>query len=173
MFTQILSKSSTLTRILMGVVGLSLMSQITIPIQPVPITLQTIAVLFIGLTYSSRDTFFTLLSYLTLGAMGLPIFANHVGGIQHLFSHVGGFYFGFLIAAFVMASMREKIQTQGVILDLALCALGSIVLYTLGVAWLANFIGLKSAILGGVVPFIIPGIIKSFILAGLLHYVRK
>lgn len=172
MVTQFLARNAILTNILMGVVGLSLMSQITIPLKPVSITLQTVAVLFIGLTYSRRDALLTMLSYLTIGAMGFPVFANFTGGVHHLLSPVGGFYIGFMIAAVVMASVRARIETDSIVSDISLSILGSVVLYTLGVVWLSNFIGLVPAIMGGVVPFILPGILKSIILAGILKYVR-
>ncbi len=174
MLTQFLSRTSVLTQVLMGVIGLALMSQVSIPLKPVSITLQTVGVLFIGLTYSKREAIYTLMSYLTLGALGLPVFANYVGGIQHLAGPVGGFYFGFLLAVIVMASIRESLAVKpGILQDLALCLVGSAVLYTLGVIWLSNFIGLKAALTGGLMPFILPGILKSFILAGLLKYLRR
>lgn len=156
----------------MGVLGVSLMSQITIPLNPVPITLQTVAVLLIGLTYSRKEAFLTLGAYLVLGAMGLPIFANYSGGILKILSPVGGYYVGFLVAVVAMAYVREKIAKDSIVSDIGLSLLGSVILYTCGVAWLSNFIGLVPAFMGGVVPFMLPGLFKSALLGGILRYVR-
>jgi biotin transport system substrate-specific component len=156
----------------MGVVGLALMSQITIPIHPVPITLQTVAVLFIGLTYNRRDAFLTMATYLALGVLGVPVFAAYKSGLVHLLSPVGGYYIGFLAAVVMMASVREKWERSDFIADISLSLLGSAVIYALGVLWLSKFIGINAAFMGGVVPFMIPGAVKAFMLTGLLKYVR-
>jgi biotin transport system substrate-specific component len=172
MFTRFLYRSSTVTQVLMGVLGLSLMSQITIPLNPVPITLQTVAVLLIGLVYRRKEAFLTMASYLALGSVGLPIFANYSGGIAKLLSPVGGYYVGFMLAVVIMAYVREKISKDTLVSDIGLSFLGSAILYTLGVAWLAYFIGFVPALMGGVVPFILPGLVKSVLLGGILRYVR-
>lgn len=71
-----ITDSKTILKSLMGLVLMIVCSQIVIPIQPVPITLQTVAVLVIGLTFSTREAFYAMMSYLTIGMVGAPFFAN-------------------------------------------------------------------------------------------------
>lgn len=76
MFITQSSSRSTLAEILSCVLLLFLMAQISIPLQPVPITLQTLGVMLIGLKFHRRTAFYSVLTYLSLGAAGLPVLAN-------------------------------------------------------------------------------------------------
>lgn len=75
-------------------------SQIAIPTPTLPITLQTFAVCLCGYLLGSTLALFSILCYILLGAVGLPVFYGFNGGAQHLFSLSGGFIFGFLAIAF-------------------------------------------------------------------------
>lgn len=155
-----------------GVILLFACAQITIPLQPVPITLHTLAVLLIGLTYTPREALVTLSTYLGLGAVGLPVFASYHGGVIWLFGKTGGYLFGFLVAAVVMSLIQQSLKQRGWLQVLLTCVVGQSIIYVMGVAWLATFIGLKAAIAAGVVPFIVPGLIKAGLLTAVLHNIR-
>ena len=173
-FTQ-KTRSITRTEILKAGIGVILLfacAQITIPLQPVPITLHTLAVLLIGLTYTPREALATLATYLGLGAIGLPVFASYHGGILWLFGKTGGYLFGFLVAAVVMSLIQQSLKQRGWLQVLLTFMVGQSIIYTMGVAWLATFIGLKAAIAAGVVPFILPGLIKAGLLTAALHNIR-
>ena len=126
-------------QILIGVGLLACCSQVSIPLQPVPITLQTVAVMLIGLFYSRTAALKTLGSYLTLGACGVPVFANFMGGINVLFGPTGGYLWGFLLAVLVMTTAREHIRKETYLTMICNGLVGNFVVYLLGVTWLALF----------------------------------
>ncbi len=155
-----------------GVMLLFACSQIQISLKPVPITLHTVAVMLIGLTYRPRQAFEVVLAYLLLGAVGMPVFHDFSGGYIHLFGPTGGYFAGFLVAAPLTAWIFSKIsrKTWGVIF--ASCAVGQAIIYMLGVTWLTKFIGFEAAVQSGVVPFILPGIAKTILLASIIKALK-
>lgn len=154
-----------LVQVLIGVGLLACCAQISIPIQPVPITMQTVAVLLIGLFYPQKTAVKTILSYLATGAVGFPVFSNFGGGFAHFLLPKAGFLFGFLACVAVMAYFREKVARDTFTTQLIACILGSIAMYACGLSWLALFVGMPKAFYFGVVPFIIPSILKGLIVA--------
>ena len=146
-------------------------AQIQIPLQPVPVTLQTMAIMILGLLFDKRSALLAVLLYLGLGILGLPVFA----GFSNL-ALVGpraGYLLGFLGAVWVMTSLRERLGEPRKFWTLwGLCLLGSAIIYLCGVSWLTAFMGIKAAIISGFVPFVIPGIIKAGLLSGALRFLR-
>ena len=144
-------------------------SQIQIP-GAVPFTLQTFAVfLAVGLLGGKRGTV-SVLIYILLGAIGLPVFAGFKGGIGALLGTTGGYIIGFIFSALVMLAF-EKISVKGkvkkmILLGISMVA-GLIVCYAFGTAWFMTVytntkepIGIATALSWCVIPFIIPDIIK-------------
>ncbi len=86
-------------------------AQISIPVQPVPFTLQTVAVMLAGAMLGSRNGAYAMFVYLLLGAIGLPVFANFSGGFHHLFGPTGGYLLAFPVAAFLVGLIIEKRQS--------------------------------------------------------------
>ncbi|MBY0502230.1 MAG: biotin transporter BioY [Alphaproteobacteria bacterium] len=156
-----------------GVLLLFAASQIEIPLEPVPITLQTVAVMLIGLTYSSRHALESILLWYGLIAIGFPLLAGFKGGIGYFAGPTGGYLVGFALSAYLMAFFRERFSLNSWISDALLCLIGTLLLYTLGVAWLAALIGFSDAIAYGVMPFILPGVIKGALLCTVLQLVRQ
>ncbi|MFY9590048.1 biotin transporter BioY [Rickettsia endosymbiont of Halotydeus destructor] len=175
---QLNSISAPLTKkrvieIFLGVALLAICSQIIIPIKPIFISLQTVAVMFIGLTYNRISGALAILSFITLGAIGMPIFGEFSNGLRILVGPTGGYLAGFLIAVYTMASLKDKIFIHNRLLNqLSLCLIGNIIIMSLGWLWLSTLIGASAALYGGVLPFIIPGIIKSLLLIGLINIVK-
>lgn len=159
--------------IALGVALLAICSQIIIPMKPIFISLQTVAVIFIGLTYNKTTAPLTILSYITLGVIGVPVFGEFSSGAYILFGPTAGYLTGFLIAVYVMASLKDKIFTSNKLLNqISLCLIGNIIIISLGWMWLTKLIGASGAFYGGVLPFIIPGIIKSILLIGLINVLK-
>lgn len=154
-----------LVQILIGACMLIVATQISIPLQPVPITMQTVAVLLIGLFYSRATAVKTVLAYLAIGAVGFPVFSNFSGGFVHFLKPTAGYLWGFLGCVYLMAMFREKIKSDTYLTQLLCCILGSIVTYACGISWLALFVGVPGAIKFGLVPFIIPGVVKALFVA--------
>lgn len=167
-----LLKQRTL-EVFLGVALLAICSQITIPFKPIPVTLQTIAVLFIGLTYDKITAPLTMLCYITIGVMGAPVMMNYSGGLAKLTGPTAGYLAGFPIAVYVMASLKSKAFTANKFLNqFILCLIGNAIVSGLGWLWLSKFLGLKEAFYSGVLFFIVPGIIKSILLVGLVNIVK-
>ena len=86
-------------------------SQLTIPLPMIPLTLQTLAVGLLASILPLRYSLQTILVYLLLGFIGLPVFANFKGGLGVLFSNTGGYLLGFLVYVMIVGSMVAKKQT--------------------------------------------------------------
>ncbi len=155
--------------ILCGILLMCIASQLTIPINPIPITMQTVAVMLIGLCFKPLVAVWTIVFYLSLGAIGLPVFANFTGGIQKLLGPSGGYLWGFLLAVIVMSALKKHLNKRLFSQIMLSCLVGTLIILSVGVSWLAHFIGLKAAFSSGFYPFIIPGIIK-IILTSIIFY---
>ncbi|MCA4775154.1 biotin transporter BioY [Wolbachia endosymbiont of Mansonella ozzardi] len=175
MFTTQYSSKSTLVEIFFCVLFLFLMTQIRISLQPVPITLQSLGVMFIGLKFNRKTAFYSVLTYLSLGTAGLPIFAGFSSGYHTLLGPTGGYLIGFLAAVMAMGKVNELLDSRcGSLMRNSLsCLAGTVVIFIYGASWLAIHVGLKQAITVGVLPFILPGLVKTFLLVAALQYLKK
>ncbi|SKA07458.1 biotin transporter BioY [Selenihalanaerobacter shriftii] len=139
---------------------------IAIPIGAVPITLQILFTLTAGALLGPKLGGLSQILYLLIGAVGLPVYAGGGAGFAYLVGPTGGFLFSFPIAAYIVGRLSEQIgelEFKGIIISMIT---GLILIYILGVVGLmvATNMGIKGAITAGVLPFIIPDLIK--ILAG-------
>lgn len=159
-------------KMLLGIFALFASAQIQIPIKPVPITLQTIVISIIGLSYNPRLSFITLSSYLTLGTLGAPMFIKYSGGLNHLTGVTAGYLLGFLLAAPIISYLKTSFSGKffGVMLC---CLIGHAIIYILGIAWLANFIGFEKALYSGFLIYIPSGIVKISVLSCLYSYINS
>jgi len=123
-------------------------SQISIPLPgtPVPLTLQTLAVLLAGMVLGSRRGALAVLAWLGAGVLGLPVLATG--------AFTGGYLVGFVAAAFLVGLLAERRWDRRPATTVAALVLGSIVIYAFGAAWLSLFVGAKAAIVQGVLPFL-------------------
>ncbi len=165
------TEKSTLLRdlflIVAASVAMGLVAQVKLylPFTPVPFTLQAQMALLLGAILGPRKALTALLLYLSEGAMGLPVFAGGSAGIASLIGPTGGYFAGMCIGAVITGALCAKSSTLSFLrLSMSLCV-GSIVVLTLGTAWLSLFVGSQSFQLG-FVPFIIGDCIKAFIAAG-------
>lgn len=157
--------------VLWGVFILSFVSQMNIPLKPVPITMQTFGVMLIGLTFERRAAIQSILAYLALGALGLPIFAEFRSGYSCLLGPTGGYLIGFLVAVIIMSNIRLVLKQNSFFALSFNCLIGTFVIMAFGVAWLSTFMGFKPAIQAGFVPFVIPGLIKAGLLALIVRFI--
>lgn len=175
MFITQSSSRSTLAEVLSCVLLLFLMAQISIPLQPVPITLQTLGVMLIGLKFNRRTAFYSVLTYLSLGAAGFPVLANFSGGYHIFLGPTGGYLIGCLAAVIVMGEVNELLSLKFELLacNSFSCVVGTAMIFICGVSWLAVYLGLRQAIMVGILPFILPGLVKIFLLVAALQYLKK
>lgn len=138
---------------------------ISIP-APVPFTLQTFGVFVtVGILGGKRGSL-SILIYLLLGAIGVPVFSGFRGGIQALLGATGGYIIGFLLSALAMWGMEKLLGKKTWVLALSM-VLGLLVCYAFGTIWFmvvyaqnSGAVGLMTALGWCVFPFIIPDIIK-------------
>jgi biotin transport system substrate-specific component len=179
--------SALLTRIVRGrtaldmllVVGataiIALAAQIAIPIPGtvVPLTMQPLAVLLVGVTLGSARGAAAATLYLLEGFSGLPVFAQGHGGAIWLAGPTAGYLFSYPFAAFVAGWFSQRGWGSTILRAVAgmLVALG--VIYLGGWSWLSAFVGAKAAWLGGVRPFILADIVKVAFGASLLPQLQR
>jgi len=147
-------------------------SQINIPLKPVPITLQTVAVLVIGLCLPKKNALESILLYIVLGAIGVPVFANFGKGFVRLLSPSGGYLIGFIVSVWVMAKFREIFEVKKIIHLVAVGFIGQFVLYTFGILWLSKFVGFDNALKAGLYPFILTDIVKNFLVSSIIRLLK-
>ncbi len=107
---------------------------ISIPIGPVPITLQSFFILLSGIILGSKKAMFSQITYLLLGLIGFPIFSGFSGGLQHIFKPSFGFIIGYVAAAYVVGKLTEE-KTASQYLLAAVFA-GTLIIYTFGLPYM-------------------------------------
>ena len=147
--------------VLAGSAFLAVMSQITVPMYPVPMTMQTFAVLLIGAVCGWRLGAEILLAYIFEAEVGLPVLAQGKTGLATLTGPRGGYILGFLLAAIVVGYCAERGWHRTLMGLAASLAVGAVLVYVPGLPWLAAFIGLDKAITFGLLPFIFGDAVKA------------
>lgn len=150
--------------VLIGTGLIAASAWISIPMVPVPMTMQSLAVLLIGGTYGLRLASITCAAYLAQGAIGLPVFAGGVGGPAHIVGPTGGYLIGFIACAAIIAALYERGFDKGFAKPLAALIIGSAALMVCGVAYLATYTGWDNAMATGLMPFL-PGMAAKALLA--------
>ena len=154
---------------------IAIAAQIAIPIPGtvVPLTMQPLAVLLVGITLGSTRGAAAAALYLLEGFSGMPVFAQGHGGAIWLAGPTAGYLFSYPFAAFVAGWFSERGWGSTIVRAVAgmLVALG--IIYLGGWSWLAAFIGAKNSWLGGVRPFILADILKVAVGASLLPQLQR
>lgn len=151
----------------------ALAAQIRIPVPgtPVPITGQTFAVLIGGAALGSWAGAGSQMIYVTMGLIGLPVFAGGNGGFSYATGATLGYLVGFIAAAWVIGRLSERGQDRNVWSAIPAFLAGNAVIYLFGVTWLWWSVDaistLQEAIVAGFVPFVIGDLLKVA-LAGVL-----
>ncbi len=156
---------------------ITICSWISIPLGPVPFTLQTLGILAVMLTIGGRRGTIAILVYLALGAVGVPVFAGFKGGIMSFIGPTGGFLIGFVFGALVYWLLEKlflkKLMTSPVktwISGMLGFVVFEVVMYIVGVIWFMTVyaaqtgpVGLATVMSWCVIPFIIPDIVKMVV----------
>jgi len=142
---------------------------ISIPIYPVPLTLQTLFTLLAAMTLGSVMGASSQIIYVLLGVVGLPVFAGFKAGIGILFGPTGGFLFGFIISAYVIGKIIELKKEKNMFYYFLAGLLGTVIIYIIGITQLSlvTSIGVKKALTVGMLPFL-PGDIFKIIAASFI-----
>jgi biotin transport system substrate-specific component len=150
--------------------ALSAQVVIPLPFTPVPITGVTFGVLLTGALLGSRLGAITMIAYLLEGASGLPFFKSGNGGLHYLLlTPTAGYLLSYPAAAFLTGWLAERGWDKRFFTAAVAMALGSVVIFTSGWAWLAVIMGsARNAFFAGVAPFILGDVIKIALAAAAL-----
>ena len=164
----------SLITIILGSIALTVSAKIKIPFYPVPMTMQTFIVLFLGLSFGYKIGLATVALYLLEGIIGLPVFSNSPErgvGILYFTGPTMGYLVGFLPACYLASFVNENDNIIKIILKLIL-AVSTI--YFLGIFWLGILIGWDKPIFDlGVAPFLLAEIFKILLLTFLVKKIIK
>ena len=151
--------------VILGSLALTISAKIKIPFYPVPMTMQTFVVMFLGLAFGYKIGLATVSLYLLEGIAGLPVFSNSPEkgiGLVYFTGPTMGYLIGFLSATVIAGMISSKDNLIKIILKL-LISISTI--YVLGVLWLGTLIGWDKPILEfGVYPFLLAELFKLALL---------
>lgn len=149
---------------------LAVSSWIEVPMVPVPMTLQTLAVVLVGAAFGAKLGFLAVAAWLAEGAIGLPVLAGGAAGAHHFVGPTAGYLFAFPVMAYLVGLCAERGWTGHRLAPTFAVMLGGHALcFALGWAWLSVLIGPEPAFTHGVAPFLIGALVKSALAAALLR----
>ena len=166
-----------LALVLAGTAVIAISAKIKVPFFPVPMTLQTLAIMAIAATYGSRLAVVTVLAYLVEGLVGLPVFTNTppaVAGPAYFLGPTGGFLAGFVAMAAIVGIAADRGFGRSTVKLAGALLAGEVVMMALGFAWLAWFatlssgatgLGAGTALAAGVTPFVLGDLLKIALVA--------
>ncbi|KAB0680106.1 biotin transporter BioY [Aureimonas leprariae] len=147
-----------------GTLLLTVAAKTQVPFWPVPMTLQTMAVVLLGASLGSRLGFATVLAYLAEGAAGLPVFAGTPErgiGLAYMLGPTGGYLLGFLLAATLVGWLVERGFARSLPTVALSVLLGHATIHVFGLAWLGSLVGFDKAVAGGLLPFLPADLLKA------------
>jgi biotin transport system substrate-specific component len=160
--------------IILGSIALTISAKLKIPFYPVPMTMQTFVVLFLGLSFGYKIGLATVTLYLLEGIAGLPVFSNSPEkgvGLIYFTGPTMGYLVGFLVASFLSSFVNIKDNFLVIFLKL-LISVSTI--YIFGILWLGTLIGWDKPIIQlGVAPFLIAEFFKITLLTLLAKKIIK
>ncbi|KKC32959.1 biotin transporter BioY [Devosia psychrophila] len=166
--------ATNLATVVLGTLLITICAKISVPVWPVPVTLQSFAIVALSAAFGMRIGVATVALYLLEGALGLPVFAAG-GGLAYLAGPTGGFLLGFLVLAAIVGFAADRGASAKPLTLFATMVGAEALLLVLGFAWLLLFSGqagwidqnnvVASAFAGAIQPFIIWDILKMALAA--------
>ena len=157
---------ANISTVLFGSIILIISAKIKIDLYPVPMTLQPLAVLMIGMLFGRNLAIATIGLYILQGIAGFPVFA-YGGGLLYLFGPTGGFIVGFFIAGLVLGELADRGWGRNILSSIFCMMLGMFIIYFFGILQLSAIKGFAFAIIKGFYPFLV-GDLYKLLVAGIL-----
>ncbi len=148
---------------LAGTAIIAISAKIQIPFWPVPMTMQTLAIVVIAMAFGAKLGFATLALYMLEGALGLPVFAGTPEkgiGIPYMLGPTGGYLVGFVAPAWLAGWLAEKGWDRTFLKAAAVNLVATAVVFVFGLAWLIPMFGVSKSIAVGVTPFLLSSAFK-------------
>ena len=159
---------------ILGSILLTISAKIKIPFYPVPMTMQTFVVLFLGISFGYKVGVTTIILYLLEGILGLPVFSNSPEkgiGIAYFVGPTMGYLIGFIFACFLAGYFK---YTSNYLINFLKILISTSIIYIFGILWLGTLIGWDKPILQlGVFPFLLAELFKILLLTLLLSKIIK
>ena len=166
--------SNILRFVLLAVVGsvlLTISAKVQVPFWPVPMTMQTMVVLIIGLTFGPGLGAATVALYVMEGALGLPVFAGTPEkglGLAYMAGPTGGFLAGMFLSALALGKLAQLGWGRSVASAIGALMIGEVIIFGLGLTWLSYLIGFEKAVQFGFMPFALSEVLKIGLAAAML-----
>ena len=157
---------AVMTRVALMAAFTAVAAQIAIPLEPVPFTLQVLAVILTGLLLGPRYGALAMAIYLLVGVIGVPVFAGFRGGLGSLLGDTGVYLLAYppaaALAGVAAGAVANAPRRRALIVGFLWGSLALAVIYALGATWLAVLAGLSpgAALVAGVLPFVVFDLIK-------------
>lgn len=152
-------------------------AKLQVPFYPVPMTMQTLVVLLIGVAYGGRLGAATIALYLAEGALGLPVFAGTPEkgmGLAYMAGPTGGYLAGYVAAAAACGALARMGWDRRVATTILAMLVGNGLIYVFGLAWLGAVVGWDKPVLAwGLTPFVLGDLVKLALAAAILPMVWK
>ena len=164
----------SLLAIILGSIALTISAKIKIPFYPVPMTMQTFVVLFLGISLGYKIGLASVALYLLEGIAGLPVFSNSPEkgvGLIYFTGPTMGYLMGFLTASYLASKVNNK---DSFLLILTKLTIATSTIYILGLIWLGTIIGWDKPIFAlGAKPFLLAEIFKIVLISLITKQILK
>lgn len=153
-----------------GAALVAIAAQVVVPLWPVPITGQTLAVLLVGSFLGALRGAVSLTLYAILGIVGLPVFSDANSGLTAIMGPTGGYIVGFIFAAAFTGWIAQRSWDRKIWRAILAFLGGTVVTFAFGLPWLAFVLNLdvQQTLVSGLYPFIVGGAVKALLAAGIV-----
>lgn len=168
------NQTKDLVKRAMAIALLVISAQIAVPLpHMIPISLQTLAIYIIAMTFNKNQALIITLIYLFMGAIGLPVFASFSGGMDHLLGASGGFLLAFPIMAYVISLIVHKHDTK--LMNLISIIVGTSICYGIGCGYFMYLTktSLVHSLIICVLPFLVGDALKMLCALTIVRSLKK
>lgn len=171
------STQAALRFVALALIGAALLAisakiRVPLPFTPVPMTLQTIAIMGLGAAYGMRLGLATILLYLAIGALGMDVFTSSTAdnnGLAYMMGSTGGYLVGFVIAMGVIGYFAERGWDRSIAKLFGLMLFADVIIFGLGLLWLGTLVGWDKPVLEwGLYPFVAGDLVKIALASALI-----
>lgn len=177
---QSLKRSESVAFCGLAIALITVSAWVTVPLGPVPFTLQTMMLAFVLLLFPAREAVVSVAGYVALGAIGVPVFSGMKGGLASILGPTGGFIIGFVLGAvaavlILKAWKSPNSKAMGLVREYVAAFVFLAISYVCGWVQLMAVAGMNpmAAFLAGIAPFIVLDAIKIVVGVSLAHALRQ